>query len=430
MSNFLAIATVTETLKQMLQASVQQDVTGANVTALRPDSTNTNLPNPGVNLYLYQVSPNAAWRNNDLPTRRASGELLQRPQVALNLHYLLTFYGKESDLEPQRLLGSVVRTLQARPLLNRQQIQAAISSSSFLANSNLDDEVERVKFTPLPLSLEELSKIWSVLFQTIHTLSLVYEGSVVLIESEDRPQQALPVRDRNLYVIPFRQPSIQRVQSKEGVNDLIVSNSTLLIEGSQLQGEVTRVLINGEEVTTQEEDVSDTQISLSLASLPSAIVLRAGVQAIQVVQLQLMGTPPQEHRGFESNVAAFVLHPSITVSLADVTCTTPTPQNPISRCSATITVNFVPSVGGNQRVILLLNEFNPPSTRSSLAYSFDAPVNNGITETAAIAFTVTQVVRSSYLVRVQVDGAASLLQVDTNEMSPTFNQYLNPQVTF
>ena len=55
------------------------------------------------------------------------GNWRSRPQAALDLHYLLTFYGNEAQLEPQRLLGSVVRTLHARPVLTRQQIQQTIA---------------------------------------------------------------------------------------------------------------------------------------------------------------------------------------------------------------------------------------------------------------------------------------------------------------
>jgi hypothetical protein len=91
MSNFLAIATVTAALRQTLNAVAGIDVPGAEVTTMRPDEpTNTDAR---VNIYLYQVTPNAAWRNADLPTRRNDGGLVQRPQVALDLHYLLTFYG-------------------------------------------------------------------------------------------------------------------------------------------------------------------------------------------------------------------------------------------------------------------------------------------------------------------------------------------------
>ncbi|HEY2618449.1 MAG TPA: DUF4255 domain-containing protein, partial [Acetobacteraceae bacterium] len=112
MSNELAVAAVTETLRDLISTPVHNTVTGALVGTFSPDDT-ANLFKPGVNIFLYQVSPNAALRNADLPTRTPDGTLLRRPQAALDLHYLLTYYGDYSVLEPQRLLGAVAKTLHA-----------------------------------------------------------------------------------------------------------------------------------------------------------------------------------------------------------------------------------------------------------------------------------------------------------------------------
>src|SRR5215216_5475616 len=104
MSNFLSIATVTATLSQLIQAAIGTDVPGATVSTIRPDGNGgNNIPDIGVNLYLYQVTPNIAWRNADLPTRNSDGQAVQRPRAAIDLHYLLTFFGNEVQLEPQRL---------------------------------------------------------------------------------------------------------------------------------------------------------------------------------------------------------------------------------------------------------------------------------------------------------------------------------------
>ncbi|WP_396957640.1 DUF4255 domain-containing protein [Nitrosomonas sp.] len=194
MSNALAIATVTAALAQIVRNAVQSVLPGADVLTERPDGAP-----PGeqrVRLFLYQVSPNTALRNSDLPTRSANGNLTKRPTVALDLHYLLAFYGDERALEPQRMLGAVVRDIHAKPVLMRQMIEDAIASEPFLSNSDLTDAVEQVKFTPLPLSLEELSKIWSVFFQTTYALTIAYQASVVLIESEENAPAVLPVLRR------------------------------------------------------------------------------------------------------------------------------------------------------------------------------------------------------------------------------------------
>src|SRR5262249_500079 len=185
MSNHYAIATVTATLQQLLDKAVSTDVPGASATMVRPDGPGSGVPDPGVNIFLYQVTPNTATRNEDLPTRSSDGRLVNRPRVGLDLHYLLTFYGKDAQFEPQRVLGSAVRTLHGRPVLTRPQIEQALTAYPVLVHSNLSHDVELVKFTQLPLTLEELSKLWSVFFQTTYHLSVAYQGTVVLIESED-----------------------------------------------------------------------------------------------------------------------------------------------------------------------------------------------------------------------------------------------------
>ena len=94
------------------------------------------------------------------------------------------------------MLGAAVRNLHARPLLSRQTIQETISNHSELNGSNLADAIERVRFTPAAISIDELSKLWSVFFQTPHALSVVYDANVVLIEAEESGPSALPVLRR------------------------------------------------------------------------------------------------------------------------------------------------------------------------------------------------------------------------------------------
>jgi len=168
MSNYLAVATVTATLQRVLQSVIGTDVLGAKATMVRPDAPGHGVPDIGVNIFLYEVAPNAVLRNMDLPTRSGNGQAVQRPAAALDLHYLMSFYGKDSELEPQRVLGSVVRQLHSRPLLTRKMIQDTVADPgySYLATSNLADALEPVRFSPLSLSLEELSKLWSIFFQT------------------------------------------------------------------------------------------------------------------------------------------------------------------------------------------------------------------------------------------------------------------------
>jgi hypothetical protein len=390
MSNYLAIATVTAALQQVLQDPVKTAVGGANVGFNRPDGTGAGKGGPLVNVYLYQVTPNAAYRNVDLPTRRSDGTLVQKPLAALDLHYLFTFHGDDTQLEPQRMLGAVASALQAQPLLSTQNIQAAVTQFGFLAGSGLDSQVERVRFTPTALTLEEFSKLWSAFFQVEYSLSAAYQASVVLIESDDTPQEALPVQARNLYVTTFRQPTIIQVISQAGAGQPILPTSTLVIQGSQLMGDITVVRLGNLVVTPP--TVTDKAIILPVpGSLP------AGLQGVQVIQQMQMGTPPQPHPGFESNVAAMVLHPVIT---------------PVTATSTQITVNIAPAVQPAQRVTLLLNEATIPPPSPPAAYTFTLPPPT--TSTSSLTFTLTNVQGggTTYFIRVAVDGAESLLDLD------------------
>jgi hypothetical protein len=416
MSNYLAVATVTATLSRVLQAAVGADVPGATVTTARPDTASNGTPAAAVNLYLFQISPNAAWRNADVPTRRPDGSLVQRPQVALDLHYLLTFLGDETQLEPQRLLGSAVRTLHARPLLTRQAIRDTIADPTFgfLAPSDLGEDVELVKCSPLPLNLEELSKLWSVFFQTPYALSVAYLATVVLIESEESPQSALPVRQPLVYVETFRQPAIEEVAPATGSGQPIVAGSTLVIRGRRLAAIPTQVRIGGVTATPATTDVRDTEISLPL---PAG--LRAGVLGVQVIHLRMMGLPPEEHRGVESNVAAFVLRPTVTATVGNVVGTGNSPR------SADVNLIFTPPVGRTQRVMLLLNAVQPPAGVPARAYSFPAPARSPSDpeQTATLTIPVAGVAAGTYVLRVQVDGAESVLTPDGAGV------YATPQVT-
>jgi hypothetical protein len=413
-SNHLAIATVTATLRDVVFSSVSADVPGADVTMVRPDGAGSGIPTTGVNIFLYQVSPSAAARNDDLPTRSQDGTLVRRPRVGLDLHYLLTFYGSEAQLIPQRLLGSAARVIHARPVLTRPQVDDAVSARAFLAGSNLSSDIELVKFTQLPLTLEELSKLWSVFFQTQYTLSVAYQGTVVFIESEEPFTSPLPVQLRNLYVQTFRQPVVEAVVAASADNDPILAQSQIRVRGERLQGDVTLLTISGENVTPT--TVTDSEI---VATLPAP--LRAGPQGLQVEHQRLMGevppsVPPLAHRGVESNVFAFVLSPEITKTGANydiaVGPVSTEVVNGVTVHSADVTVDVRPDVGSDQRVLLLLNELTATDPD---AYSF--PATPLTADSGTVVFPVRRVRPGTYLARVQVDGAESRLELTSGTFS-------------
>ncbi len=432
MSNFLAIATVSASLRQALEEAVAADVPGATVIGHRPDAARPHSA-PAVNVYLYQVTPNAAWRNADLPTRRGAGRPIQRPRAAFDVHYLLSFYGDDSNLEPERLLGSVVRRLHEHPVLARGMIERTVADPGFgfLAGSDLADENELVKFAPSALSLEELSKLWSVFFQTPYVLSTAYQGTVVLIDGKTTPRPSLPVRRCNLQVAPLRRPVIEEVVPENGSEQPILADSRLRIRGTGLRGDEMRVRIRGSEVPA--EVVSDAEIIVDLASVTPGR-LRAGVQPVQVVHLLSLGTPPTPHRGAESNAAAIVLRPtvvSVSMTAPPPRERRPRPRRPQPRRPQPrrrtpppeVTVEVRPAVGKDQRVALLLRQLTDEEANSYTLFTSPREEDGEVIE-----FSVAGVTAGDYLVAVQVDGAESPLEADADPESPTFGRYVSPSV--
>jgi len=411
MSNFLAVATVTAALSQVIRTAVTDDVSGANVTVARPHSSSngTTAEDPTVNLYLFQVVPNKSLSNNEYPTRNSIGDVTRRSQIALDLNYLLTFYGDESVLIPQRLLGSVLRTLNSRPILSKEVIRNTVTNSSFsyLSDSDLANAVESVKFSHMPFSLEELSKLWSVFLQTPYTLSVAFHGSVVLLDGLETAEPALPVRVSNIYVNPFRMPKIDRVESESGIEGAIDATSTVLIYGTQLRGDITNVRIASVDVLPS--SISDTKVSVPLSSVPVEN-LRAGVQSIQIIHPLSIGTPAVAHPGVESSAAAMTILPIISSSaIANVSDPDPEPR------SATITLQLNPRVGKNQELRLLMNEVIDNEPQS---YSFVA--KSRTTDGNSVEFVIKGVKVARYLLRVQVDGAMSQLTSNSD------GEFINP----
>lgn len=403
MSNALAIATVTTALAQIIRTAVQSVVPGSDVLTARPDSA--PLGQPRVRLFLYQVSPNSTLRNNDLPTRAANGSVLKRPTAALDLHYLLAFYGDENDLEPQRMLGAAVRDIHAKPVLMRQMIEDAIASEPFLADSNLADAVEQVKFTPLALSLEELSKLWSVFFQAPYALSVAYQGTVVLIESEDNAQEALPVLrrgadDQGVHTLLGPFPSLTSmhvsIPADAGRRPRPPSypsaqlGTVLTLAGHNLGGEVVRVrfdharLALTKTIVVPPSDRSGSELTLTLLDdAPAQTEWAAGLYTVAVVV---------DNGGAErtTNQLPLSFAPKITAIA---------PPNPVARDisgAVTLTITCGPQIRPTQRAALLIADREV----AAQAHAVD---------TDTLQFTVDNApIVSAAVVRLRIDGVDSL----------------------
>src|SRR5262249_17931929 len=142
------------------------------------------------------------WRNAGLPSRDGGGTRLTNPPLAVDLHYLVTAYGRR-DLEAEVLLGYAMLLLHERPFLDRATIRKALSmmplDPTILPDAfrdppaaGLADQVESLKITWEAMDTEELSRLWSAM-QAHYRPSAGYQVSVVLMEAVEPTVSPLPV---------------------------------------------------------------------------------------------------------------------------------------------------------------------------------------------------------------------------------------------
>ena len=381
MSNYLAVATVTAILQRILQSSVQQDVDGVRVTTLQPRNIGNGTPETGVNLFLYHVARNAALHNADAALFRSKGRPIKR-QAAVDLYYIISFYGNDTELIPQRLLGSVVRTFNDCSTVSTEAIQQVIADPTyrFLQRSNLANQVQQLSIVPLELGLEDLSKIWSGFFQAPYMLSLVYKVTVVTIDGDESLKRALPVKERNFGgIVPYpNRPVVEEIISQAGKLEPILANTTLSISGKHLTSKITKVRIDGFELSPFE--VSKTKITLPLKDFPVNF-LRAGIRNLQVIHIIPINTNNNSvNRTVDSNIAPFVLRPTIKKFYIEEQI------NIYELRTVTLKVEVDVMVGIKQRVVLIMNQ---PSINQTVDYQFEAEPRKSHTNT--VSFNLTEI---------------------------------------
>jgi hypothetical protein len=430
MSTAHAIGAVTKVLVNIvdegLKAANLSGIVGSDVTvsALSPQRVVLNEasdPNQ-LNIFFYLALPNSGGSGFDLPTRDSSGVRVKNTPLALDLCYLATAYGS-GDYFAEMILGHAMQVLHENPILARDAIRAKLKPSAIptnaelaLADAGLADQAEQIKVSPEKLSTEEISRLWSA-FGADYRPSAAYRVSVVLIEADASTKTALPVLERGVYIRQLRSPLIERLTAKSAPDEPSLENQPILpgyilvLAGKRLRGELTRIMLDGEKIDPPGAAIHDDHIEFSLPA-----TLRAGPHGVQIAHDVAMGSPLTAHTGTESNVLAFLLRPIIAA--------------PVTATATKIKIKFSPLVTPTQKLRILLNELAPPADQDPRAFSFSAPANNGIdvendeTEADTVQFDYDGVPTGDFLVRVQVDGAESVLQID-----PVTKAFSKPKVS-
>lgn len=417
MSTSLAIAAVTAKLRDLLR-DVTAVVPGADVTTLAPDKALEETGNR-VNLFLYQTTVNTGWSNLDMPGRVKSGETGQ-PPLALNLHYLVTAYTQDDNdslVTSHRLLGHAMSILHDHTVLDWDEIGAA------LPTAEVGEQMERVRLTPQPLSVDEMSKLWTT-FQAHYRPSAAYQASVVLIESTRPVSTPLPVlrrgeEDRGVDAEPGlipplptltrleppgKQPGLQFREIDSGSGPTIVGDE-LTIRGHHLAGDVvlarfSHPRLEGVEaeaiaaIAPAPEDVTATEITLKLSDTAQAYEkFPAGIY-----RLAIDVTRDEDGKTVTRRTNELPLSLSPRVVLGDT---------PV--VGGVLTVGCRPHVWPKQSVALLLG-------------SHEIPAASRTAKVDTLSFDVSGAAAGRYLVRLRIDGVDSLPVQDYEAIPLTFDE--------
>lgn len=407
MSNSLAIAAVTLALRRLLDTTVPQldsDLMGLQVTTRTPDAARTNVNGDSLNLFLYRAVTNAAWSNMDPPFAVRPGES-GLPALALDLHYLLTVYSGEasdSTAASHRVLGAAMSVLHDHPLLDGDEINAA------LAGSDVKSQPERVRISPIQLSVDDLSKLWGG-FATQYRTSVAYVVSVLLIDSRRPTNSPLPVltrgRDDTGVVAVASAGPLLRALIPPRSQPAVRLGEELTVDGSQLTDPATTFRFTSL--------VPEPPAPVELARRP----VNTGEPADQVKVriLPLAEDPDALGRwapGFASVVAVLappdvpvVTSNAVTVAIAPAITLRPRAVDGPAAPGSNLTVTCSPRIRADQRVALLLagRQVAPASLTNPNPNQPNFPQTP-----TTLTFVVPEVPAGTYPVRLRVDGVDSI----------------------
>lgn len=424
MSNSLAIAATTLTLRTLLDTQIPLRDTGLNglqVTTLPPDLARKSVgeSTAQLNIFLYQTSVNAAWRNQDLPTQHRPGES-GRPPLALNLHYLLTAYGNvaaDDEGVSHRVLGGAMSVLHDHPLLSREEIR------SVLTDADLADQFERLRVTPLTLPMDEMSKLWTAL-QTSYRVSAGYEVTVLLIDSQRPGPSSLPVLrrgalDRGPNVTAARAPVLEEIRYARGQaaarlgEEVVVRCSALDLSKTTLRFSSTRLAKPLTLTPTAGDTPEEIKFQLpTMANVPPAMPTWVPGQYTLVALVGGVDEPK-----LVSNEIGFALAPTIGLTPAVVA----DPDDNTLR-NVTLTIDSEPRCREGQRALLVFGDQPVDPRKPPPPQPPDPPPPPpDPTKVLVPTFDITGVTPGTYVARLRVDGVDSIPVTYGGDALPAFD---------
>lgn len=416
-------------IDQFLRRFDSAQVGDVDVVTRAPEVLSAKSPDSvTINVYPWRLEPNASWRACRDPAYSTGGDRREDPWLALDVRYLVCGYGPDPDLD--RALGIALLALHETPRLSPTILEAA-SNGTFVDSSPLPQALRDLaaqpaplKVTPVPMTTEALSQLWSMMNAGLRS-GMIYEVATLLVEYKAPRGAAPPVAEARLGVTLLRRPSITRMRFSPGPpadpvwDDRPVASpgDRILLLGSGLRGDVTELAVGRRVEPLAAADVREDRIE---AELPAN--LRPGVVTVQVRQRWTKpsgvlaplatGTVPAE----TSNLLPAMIRPV----LDDPAVTLAGREEDDGVVSFTATAHFVVAVGRAQRAELLLTARAPDANGRFPSFVVEsAPPPPGVPDASVSTrvFTIAGIPEGDYLVRVRVDDGESALASDTGGYS-------------
>lgn len=399
MSNDRSIATVSGVLQARIRSVLSDNGMGGFGSEVSAPSEGADA---GVYLHLFRVVPDVTLQSLDYPTRRADGSVVQRPQLALNLHYQLSFVTSEDNgaFEAERMAGLVLSELHARPILSSAEIEAFVSGLPLgdpLRDGNLHEQDHGVRVSMLAMDLEDHSRLWSMLNQSFHALTVGLEVASVLLDDVVTPVVPLPVVRPAITVVPSAPPVVEVAVSSAREQPIVQlwpggspQTESLVLRGHDLVGARTFVWVGDTELEPAPEGRSEDELRLPLDADSG---LRPGIFGVRVVHhVDVDPDPGAEvwRDGGSSSTLAVAVVPTVTPGAVVV-----------DGADRLITVALAPAPSADEAMTLLLDG-------AAEEGHFRGVPEPGSIAGSDIQFRVRGLVSGTYRVRVIVAGATSL----------------------
>jgi len=196
MADYRAIATVTEAVLQLLRSNYRPEDFDQELEFKVFSAKDFAKPlNAGVSLFLYRVFPNGASRTP--PSRPTPDGRTFPTLLPLDLHLLLTVWGKEASLQ-HTIAGWMMRVLEDQPIFPAALLNA-VTPGVFRPH-------ETVELSLTELTNEDLLRIWDTLVQNVYQLSVPYVARVLRIESDQAlAEGGVEVHQRRLRMAELRE---------------------------------------------------------------------------------------------------------------------------------------------------------------------------------------------------------------------------------